>query len=348
MDWITIVVLALCTLLFVSYVWRNYRLHTEKSSMEVQNRESVDDSIGSVCSSPACVRCQSRAYDARSLKNKLLQSFRRYHGDCSSSEFSQQLLDTEDNRFSKKLPRVLHTINSIDKKSDILKAVYRESNCKFVPSCESHPHIWWMPGLKRSPFWDTSDHQHLKRIASVFESPTTIKILQQEYENARIKSSLWKENTIPNGTWRLLHFYDQGSKNMKASDICPRTIGLLESIAISDLMTGCVYGNAMLSVLGRGSQIEAHTGPCNFRLRCHFALIENKNYNIQVGNEVRKWEKGKLMVFDDSFVHRVWHEVDVDGDDDDDRVVLIFDVWHPDIGLDERQSLMHLFPCPSR
>ena len=36
-----------------------------------------------------------------------------------------------------------------------------------------------------------------------------------------------------------------------------------------------------------------------------------------------------VLIFDDSFEHEVWHE------GADDRVVLICDMWHPDLDLHE-------------
>lgn len=47
----------------------------------------------------------------------------------------------------------------------------------------------------------------------------------------------------------------------------------------------------------------------------------------------RSWENGKFLLFDDSFEHEVWHNgTDV-------RVVLIIDVWHPELTEEERKSL---------
>lgn len=348
MDWIAIVVFVLCTCLFLSYVCKKLSVRTSKRGNKESFLLDPGGTIGPVCSSPNCVRCQSRAYDAHLIKNQLMQSFRMYvevDQASRSSDCSQQPIEEEHYKSPGKLQRVLHMINSIDEKVDILQSVYHEACYKFELSFESQPHIWWMPGLKRSPFWETTEHPDLETITTVFESTATIKLLQQEYKNACTLPSLWKENKIQSGKWRLFHFYDQGDKNTKLCDVCPHTIRLLESV--SNLMMGCVYGNAMISVLGPGSQIEAHTGPCNFRLRCHLALAENENYSIQVGGEVRNWEQGKLMVFDDSFVHRVWHEERLEGGGSD-RVVLIFDMWHPEVNHDERQLLNRLFPSPHK
>ena len=315
LEWLVTIVI--CTLVFLFLVWKSSRLQITKK------KDTRPVSGGSVCKYPMCVRCQSRVYDAELIKSRLMKSFKA----CTSK------------LITKKLTRVLCTIDSIDRKTEILEELYHESGFTFESTCDSHPHVWWMPSLKRSPFWETSDHIDLKNIASVFESKATILQLQNEYKSAHTKPLLWKENCIPNGKWRIFPFYDQGRKVRETCDVCPNIIRLLESICC--FMRGCVYGNAMISVLEPGSQIEAHTGPCNFRLRCHLTLIDNSNYKIQVGSEVRSWEKGKLMIFDDSFVHRVWH--DHVKNIADNRVVLIFDVWHPDVDENERQALNFIF-----
>ena len=332
MDWITITITAVATLILLWFIWVTLTDKAEKASNE--SGLDPEDADSSVCQSPTCARCQSRAYDASSVKQQLMKSFTAYIMDDKisfNSDFAQQ-------QTANQLPRVLCTINSIDNKVDILRATYHESGYEF-DSCESQPHIWWMPDLKRLAFWDASDYLELQKIATVFESSETLELLQLDYMNARTKPLLWKENKIPTGKWRVFRFYDQGSRVTANCSICPHTTAILDSI--SDLMTGCIYGNAMISVLEPGSEIEAHTGPCNFRLRCHLALFENKKCMIQVGTEVRSWERGKLMVFDDSFVHRVWYESGEGGDKN--RVVLIFDVWHPDVQQDERHSLNYLF-----
>lgn len=41
--------------------------------------------------------------------------------------------------------------------------------------------------------------------------------------------------------------------------------------------------------------------------------------------QVREWKVGECLIFDDSFEHEVWH------DGSTDRVVLICDLWHPDV-----------------
>jgi len=49
------------------------------------------------------------------------------------------------------------------------------------------------------------------------------------------------------------------------------------------------------------------------------------------------WEEGKALVFDDSYEHEVWNRTD------EDRVVLLWDVWHPDLDMDERRAIVDMF-----
>jgi len=58
---------------------------------------------------------------------------------------------------------------------------------------------------------------------------------------------------------------------------------------------------------------------------------------MRVGYEVLPWRVGQAVCFDDSFEHEVWNRTSVD------RVVLLFDVWHPDLTLAERIAVTGMF-----
>ena len=47
----------------------------------------------------------------------------------------------------------------------------------------------------------------------------------------------------------------------------------------------------------------------------------------------RTWQEGKIIIFDDSFEHEVWHE------GESFRLVLIVDMWHPEITMQQRRQL---------
>jgi aspartyl/asparaginyl beta-hydroxylase (cupin superfamily) len=63
---------------------------------------------------------------------------------------------------------------------------------------------------------------------------------------------------------------------------------------------------------------------------------------MRVGNAEVPWLAGQSVVFDDSFEHEVWNRTEVD------RVVLLFDVWHPDLTLAEKVSINEMFASTKR
>mmetsp|Transcript_11273 Transcript_11273/g.28837 ORF Transcript_11273/g.28837 Transcript_11273/m.28837 type:complete len:156 (+) Transcript_11273:1040-1507(+) len=115
---------------------------------------------------------------------------------------------------------------------------------------------------------------------------------------------------------------------------CPRTAAV---IAGQPRLNSVIHGSHFFSRLVPGTHLSKHCGPSNFRLRCHLALVVPPGVRIRVGNEEREWVAGRCLIFDDSFEHEVWH------DGDEDRVVLICDLWHPEIVL-EKHVLPQLNP----
>ena len=61
------------------------------------------------------------------------------------------------------------------------------------------------------------------------------------------------------------------------------------------------------------------------RLRASNDRADRQLLGIEVGGETRRWRAGRAIAFDDSFVHRVWHNGTTP------RLVLIVDIWHPSL-----------------
>src|ERR1039458_2693627 len=83
---------------------------------------------------------------------------------------------------------------------------------------------------------------------------------------------------------------------------------------------------AMFSILSPRKHILDHRGPYKGVLRYHLGLIvpqDKEACRIRVGDDIRHWEEGKTMIFDDTFNHEGWN------DPDETRVVLFVDVLRP-------------------
>ncbi|CAM9735658.1 unnamed protein product [Ectocarpus fasciculatus] len=111
-------------------------------------------------------------------------------------------------------------------------------------------------------------------------------------------------------------------------------------------MVGTPFSFSFFSTLHGGSSIAAHTAPCNLRLRCHLPLtvpsVDTSQCGMRVGGETRPWEEGKCLVFDDSYEHEVWNKTEGE------RVLLLFDLWHPDLVEEERHAVTDMFGYAAR
>lgn len=118
--------------------------------------------------------------------------------------------------------------------------------------------------------------------------------------------------------WKTFFFFGYGVAFGESARRCPETARLVERIPG---MT-----TAMFSILAPGKRIPPHRGPYAGVLRYHLALSVPKpaaRCGIRVGEEVRHWQEGRSMVFDDVFEHEVWN------DTEETRVVLFVDFKRP-------------------
>ena len=284
------------------------------------------------CTSPSCARCHGET----EIQGKLLRRLREHV--AGSYGVKPEDIPTY---LSQKYARVLSTVESYDHKNKVLSTIYRESGHNDV-STHNLAHVWMMPGLTRIPLWTKRDHVVMEKLFSLFEDRENFEKVVQEYKLVSEMEDAWKTNQIPNGSWKTYFLMNQGCWLQENCARCPQTLHLLETIGC--LMKGTVFGNVLFSVLRPGSKIEPHTAPCNFRLRCHFPLNASSGFSLHVGRCTATWKTGQLLVFDDSFVHSVSHKSQRGTPtEEENRVVLIFDIWHPDINPSERQALNCLF-----
>lgn len=118
--------------------------------------------------------------------------------------------------------------------------------------------------------------------------------------------------------WKTFFLYGYGFKAKLGVEMCPRTAALMEQIP--------GMKTAMFSILSPRKHILDHRGPYKGVLRYHLGLIvpsDAEACRIRVGDDIRHWQEGKSMVFDDTFNHEVWN------DTDETRVVLFVDVLRP-------------------
>ena len=128
-------------------------------------------------------------------------------------------------------------------------------------------------------------------------------------------------------------FYMGGATPLAAR--CPQTVAVLESLPRACLRYP--WGDAVFSAQAPGSHLTAHCSVDNLRLRCHLGLVVPRSCRLRVAHLVRGWEEGQTLFFEDSFEHEVWNR------GEQTRIVLIVDLWHPDLTEIEIEALTAAF-----
>ncbi|HET9428919.1 MAG TPA: aspartyl/asparaginyl beta-hydroxylase domain-containing protein [Allosphingosinicella sp.] len=134
--------------------------------------------------------------------------------------------------------------------------------------------------------------------------------------------------------WSALFLCENGVVSDEVVARFPKSWQAVQSAPLNSAPT------VMFSLLRAGSRIAPHTGMHNTRLTCHLPLIVPPACGFRVGNETRGWEEGRLLIFDDTIEHEAWN------DSDEDRLILIFDVWRPELSDQEKREVAALFRGP--
>jgi len=137
------------------------------------------------------------------------------------------------------------------------------------------------------------------------------------------------ENLRETGDWQQFELFSRGRKNVNHCKKAPKTCEIIESFPPAL----CKRGQVKFSIMQPGTHVWPHTGPTNCRIRSHLGLVVPEGARLRVSNVTQSWTEGKVLIFDDSFEHEVWHQ------GPSYRLVLIVDLWHPELTVDERQSL---------
>jgi aspartyl/asparaginyl beta-hydroxylase (cupin superfamily) len=118
--------------------------------------------------------------------------------------------------------------------------------------------------------------------------------------------------------WKTFIFLAYGVKSPPNIRLCPDTWRALGKIP--GLKT------AMFSIFEPGKHLPPHRGPYNGVLRLHLGLKvphPREATKIRIGTELRSWEEGKVLIFDDAYEHEAWN------DTSEPRAVLFVDFLKP-------------------
>ncbi|WP_430420501.1 aspartyl/asparaginyl beta-hydroxylase domain-containing protein [Phenylobacterium sp.] len=129
---------------------------------------------------------------------------------------------------------------------------------------------------------------------------------------------------LGNPNWSAFYLWKAGAPVAENAARFPRTMA-----ALADAPLCKIPGRTpsiLFSLLTPGAHIPPHHGFMNGRYIVHLPLIVPEGCAMRVGSETRPWVEGKACVFDDSIEHEAWNR-----NLERLRVVLIFDIWRPEL-----------------
>jgi len=140
---------------------------------------------------------------------------------------------------------------------------------------------------------------------------------------------------VSNADWSALFLWKDGAEQPDIARRCPRTLEALAEVPLCRVPGRTP--SILFSRLKPGARIPPHHGLINTRLICHLPLISPPGSRFRVGNDVREWKEGRAWAFDDTIEHEAAN------DSGQDRTILIFDVWKPEVTNEERALVSAMF-----
>ena len=204
----------------------------------------------------------------------------------------------------------------------------------------SEPTHFHYPGLREREFHDREAFPWLERLEAATDAIRDDFHRVLGAERAELVPYVHYPEDVPlrqwaalNGSrnWTAIHLLRMGSRVEANARHCPAVMKVLQDI--DQPVVARRSPNAMFSLLAPGAHIPPHTGVGNTRLVCHLPLIIPDGCWFRVGAETREWREGEAWIFDDTIEHEARNPTDSL------RVILIVDVWHPDLSPAERAAV---------
>ncbi|CDW74204.1 aspartyl asparaginyl beta-hydroxylase [Stylonychia lemnae] len=194
-----------------------------------------------------------------------------------------------------------------------------------------------VPGLTAKTFWNDENWAWVKEFESNYEiikKELMVMVNENRFIPNRIGDQDEKYNTANDGLgknfhdvgkWNIFYIMYPGGLFDENQQKVPETTKILQKVLPDQ------QGHALFSAMSPNSYIRPHNGQDTKRLRVMFPIIgADGGAKMRVGEDWVYFQNGKISIFDDSFEHEVWH------DGPNTRILLIADIWHPDLSKDEQ------------
>jgi tetratricopeptide (TPR) repeat protein len=205
------------------------------------------------------------------------------------------------------------------------------------------PKYYYFPGLPQIQFYERSAFPWFdeveaatadirEELLAVLEEPGAFSPYVTGHANRPRNDQM---GLLNNPAWSAFYLWKNGEVVPDNAARCPKTLQALRNAPLAQV--NYRSPSILFSLLKAGAHIPPHNGLINTRLVCHLPLVVPGQCRFRVGNEERDWVEGKAWAFDDTIEHEAWNRSDRT------RVILLFDVWRPELSEEERALVVALF-----
>ena len=211
------------------------------------------------------------------------------------------------------------------------------------PASGQQPHLFYVPGLTPIRYannealpWVESIEAAAGQIAAEFQlALPSISNQGRPYIAEGASPGKDFSSLVGSMNWTALDLYREGQRNDTVTEHFSRTMAALDNAPLYGLDEQPY--EVFFSLLKPGQHISPHYGLSNHSLTVHLPIAIPPDCELVVDGEARGWEPGKLIAFDDTVLHEAINR------SSEERIVLIFSVWHPDLSDTERRAIQRSF-----
>lgn len=204
------------------------------------------------------------------------------------------------------------------------------------------PTTFYYPGLPQTQFFDPNDFAWVAALEAA--APLMRREVEAVMASGQGLAPYVERNSdrptrehalLEDPDWSAFYLWKEGALVADNAARCPETVAAMIDLPIPRIATRSPM--VLFSVLRPKTHIPPHNGMLNTRLICHIPLIVPDGCRLRVGNDTRTVEAGKALIFDDSIEHEAWN------DSDETRVILLFEIWRPELSEAERRALTVMY-----
>ncbi|RNM02684.1 aspartyl/asparaginyl beta-hydroxylase domain-containing protein [Dickeya undicola] len=229
----------------------------------------------------------------------------------------------------------IYGVDSTERLSDFMAGMLGESHRKPSHPLQK-PRLLFFPGLDNGPWIDESSNEATAQVANLLTEH--FHAIKEEFTAATSQLKAYSSSNLfknlSQKDWSSISLWSRGkfSEQIAHFPTIEKLIGKFEDLLFP------WRGEVTFMRLKAGAWLPEHYDWTNAQITCHFGINIPDDCGLIVAGEERRWEEGKSIFFDHSFLHHVYNH------SASDRDILLINFLHPELTDAEIHGIRLLGP----